>query len=47
MWIVYMEESGEEHEFKTKKEALAFIRGVKRFDKENGLEGEVFHLYRE
>lgn len=47
MWIVDLEESGEYQEFNTKKAAMEFLKEVKRFDKENGIVGEKYNLYRE
>lgn len=47
MWIVYLEESGEEKEFRTKKEAMAWIKQVKDFDRRNGIYDEVYTLYEE
>ena len=47
MWIVYGEESGELKEFRTKREAVSFVRDCKRFDKENGLDGENWLIYQE
>ena len=47
MWVVECMESGELMEFKTKREALLWIKDVKRFDRENGLEGERWVLYQE
>ena len=47
MWIVYLEESGEEKEFRTKKEAEQFIRDVKDFDKRHGIDDEVYTLREE
>ena len=47
MWIVDLEESGEYQEFKTKKAAMEFLKEVKRFDKENGIVGEKYNLYRD
>lgn len=45
MWRVYGEESGEEMFFKTKREAQEWIRGVKAFDKRNGIgQDEVWIL---
>lgn len=36
-WVVIGEESGTEKQFDTKKEATEWLRGVKAFDKENGI----------
>lgn len=47
MWIVYLEESGEEKEFRTKKEALKWIAQVKDFDKRHGITDEVYTLVKE
>ena len=47
MWIVYLEESGEEKEFGTKKEAMAWIEQVKDFDRRHGIYDEVYSLYEE
>lgn len=47
MWIVYLEESGEEKEFGTKKEAMAWIEQVKDFDRRHGIYDEVYGLYEE
>jgi hypothetical protein len=47
MWVVYLEESGEEKEFTTKKEALRWIKQVKDFDKRNGIDDEVYTLREE
>ena len=46
MWAVDLVESGEYYEFKTKKEAVEFLKQIKRFDKENGIIGEVYNLYK-
>lgn len=47
MWVVYLEESGEEKEFSTKKEAMAWIKQVKDFDRRHGIDDEVYTLYEE
>lgn len=47
MWVVYGEESGEMLEFQTKKEAVKWVKDAKRFDAENGLEGEVWTITKE
>ena len=47
MWIVFLEESGEEKSFNTKKEAETWIREIKAFDKRNNIVGEVYTLYYE
>lgn len=47
MFIVYGEESGEMLEFETLKEAKAFIKNAKRFDKENGFDGEKWTITEE
>lgn len=41
-YVVYGEESGEMKRFKTLKEAQAFIKDVKRFDKRNGIEDTYY-----
>ena len=47
MWLVYGEESGEEMTFYTEEEAREWIADVMRFDKENGLVGEVWYITKE
>ena len=47
MWVVYLEESGEEKEFTTKKEAVEWIKQVKDFDKRHGIDDEVYTLREE
>ena len=47
MWVVEGMDSGELQEFKTKRAALLWIKEARRFDKENGLEGERWVLYEE
>lgn len=41
-YVVYGEESGEVKSFKTLKEAKEFIRDLKRFDKEQGIEDNYY-----
>ena len=41
-YVVYGEESGEMKGFKTLKEAKEFIKDIKRFDKENGIEDNYY-----
>ena len=45
MWVVYLEESGEEKEFRTKKEAKEFVKQVKEFDRRNGIDDETYTIY--
>lgn len=47
MWIVFLEESGEEKEFSTKKEAERFVKEVKDFDRRNGIDDETYTIYEE
>lgn len=47
MWILYGEESGEQREFKTKKEAIQAMKDTDRFDKEQGLGGERWQIWKE
>lgn len=47
MYIVYGEESGEIMEFRTKRDAETWIKDVKRFDAENGLDGENWIISKE
>lgn len=47
MWIVSLEESGEEKEFRTKKEAERFVKEVKDFDRRNGIDDETYTIYYE
>ena len=47
MWVVELEISGDTREFPTKRKAQEWINSVKRFDEENGLEGEIYHIYKE
>lgn len=41
-YVVYGEESGEVKSFKSLKEAQKFIKELKRFDKENGIEDNYY-----
>ena len=41
-YVVYGEESGEIKGFKTLKEAKEFIKGLKRFDKKEGIEDNYY-----
>ena len=41
-YVLYGEESGEMKGFKTLKEAKEFIKDIKRFDKENGIEDNYY-----
>lgn len=41
-FVVYGQESGEMKRFKTLKEAKEFIKDIKRFDKENGIENTYY-----
>lgn len=45
-WFVYGVESGELMKFETKREALRWLQDVKRFDRENGIDGERWTLFR-
>lgn len=47
MWVVYLEESGEEKTFPTKEEAVEWIMQVKDFDRRHGIYDEVYTLYEE
>lgn len=47
MWIVFLEESGEEKEFSTKKEAEQFVKDVKDFDRRHGIDDETYTIYEE
>ena len=44
MWVVYLEESGEEKEFSTREEAMKWIKQVMDFDRRHNLVGEVYTL---
>ena len=46
LWAVHGEYSGEYQEFATRKEAVAWLKEVKRFDKENGItdKWEIFKI---
>jgi len=47
MYVVEGIESGEVREFRTKAEALKWIKDVQRFDRDNGLTGERFSITEE
>lgn len=42
-FVVYGQESGEMKRFKTLKEAKEFIKDIKRFDRENGIE-DIYYI---
>ena len=44
MYEVYGVESGEIQYFPNYRKAMAFIKDVQRFDKENGLDGEEWRI---